>query len=332
MAIKPEPYSGRVMTLTAYDDKIMEIEVVAKALGSEKRLRILKFIGAELCSVLEIAEALGLPISTATQHINLLEKANLLKSELQPASRGLRRMCSRNYDQFIFQLPIDLKTNEDNMEISMPVGSYSNIEVTPTCGILGEIGIIGQLDDPASFFEPDRIYTQMLWFHQGYVEYRFPNRLPPNININTFEVSFEACSAAPLHNNEWPSDITVWINDIEIGTWTSPASYGGNRGLLTPEWWGTQNTQYGQHKVWKVTHDGSFIDGLRSSSVNIDELKLKEGNAIIVKVGVKEDAHNIGGLSLFGHGFGNYPQDILIKARFSLDKEKQPQPVENLLK
>ena len=322
MVNKPEPYSGRVLNLTAYEDKIEDIELVAKALGSDKRLSILNFIGTELCSVLEIAEALQLPISTATQHINLLEKANLIKSELQPATRGLRRMCKRNFDQFIFQLPVDFNNKEDNIEISMPVGSFSNIEVYPTCGILGEIGIIGQLDDPASFFEPDRIYAQMLWFHHGFVQYRFPNRIPPNITMNTIEVSFEACSAAPLHNNEWPSDITVWINNVEVGTWTSPASYGGNRGLLTPEWWGTQNTQYGQHKVWQVTLDGSYIDGLRCSGVSIDDLKLNQGNAIEVKVGIKEDSHNKGGISLFGHGFGNYPQDIIIKARYNLDKEE----------
>jgi len=162
-----EPYSGRVLTMTAYEDRIAEIETITKALGNDKRLIILNFIGSETRSVLEIAEALDLPISTATQHINLLEKANLIKSKLEPASRGLRRMCTRNFDQFIIQLPVDFKNKEDNLEISMPIGSYSNIEVSPTCGILGGIGIIGQLDDPASFFEPDRIYAQMFWFHQG---------------------------------------------------------------------------------------------------------------------------------------------------------------------
>lgn len=317
----PEPYSGRVLSLTAYEEQIERIEAVAKALGSTKRLAILNFIGDETRSVLEIAEALQLPISTATQHINLLEKANLLQSELQPASRGLRRMCRRNFDQFIIQLPIDFHSKEANVEIAMPIGSFSQIEAHPTCGILGEIGIIGRLDDPASFFEPERIYAQMIWFHQGIINYNFPNRIPHNINLNTLEVSFEACSAAPLHNLEWPSDITVWINDIEVGTWTSPADYGGERGLLTPEWWGTQNTQYGQHKLWKVTRDGSYIDGMRCSAVTVNELKLSEGDAIQVRIGVKANAHNVGGVALFGRKFGNYPQDITIKARYDLEKE-----------
>lgn len=321
MDTHPKPYSGRVLNLTAYEDQVEKVETVAKALGSQKRLAILNFIADETRSVNEISEALDLPVSTATQHINLLEKANLLQSELQPATRGLQRMCRRTYDQFIFQLPVDFHTKEDNVEIAMPIGSFSDIEAHPTCGILGEIGIIGQLDDPASFFEPERIYAQLIWFHQGSVTYNFPNRLPANINLNTLEVSFEACSAAPLHNLEWPSDVTVWINGIEIGTWNSPADYGAERGLLTPEWWGTQNSQYGQHKVWKVTRDGSYIDGMRCSGVTVNELKLAQGDAIQVKIGVKKDAHNVGGVTLFGRKFGNYPQDIIIKARFDLEKE-----------
>lgn len=321
MAIHPEPYSGRVLTMTANNEQIEKVETVTKALGSTKRLAILNFIANETRSVLEIAEALDLPISTATQHINLLEKAGLIQSELQPASRGLRRMCRRSFDQFIIQLPVDLRSKEDNVEIAMPIGSFSEIDATPTCGILGEIGIIGQLDDPASFFEPERIYAQMIWFTQGFVSYNFPNRIPHKVNLNTLEVSFEACSAAPLHNLEWPSDITVWINGIEIGTWNSPADYGGERGLLTPEWWGTQNSQYGQHKVWKVTRDGSYIDGMRCSAVTVKELRLGQGDAIEVKIGVKENAHNARGVTLFGRKFGNYPQDIIIKARYDLDKE-----------
>jgi predicted transcriptional regulator len=321
METNPAPFSGRVLTLTAFEDQVARIETVAKALGNEKRVNILNFIGADARSVVDIAEALDLPISTATQHINLLEKAGLLQSELLPATRGLQRMCRRVYDQFMIQFPVDFKHKEDNVEISMPIGSYSEIKATPTCGILGEIGIIGQLDDPASFFEPERIYAQMIWFHQGYVEYLFPNRLPRNIHLDTFEVSFEACSAAPLHNLEYPSDITVWINGIEIGRWTSPSDFGGERGLLTPDWWGTQNSQYGQHKVWKVARDGSYIDGMRSSSINIDELGLAKGDAIKVRIGVKPDAHNVRGVTLFGRRFGNYPQDITIKARFELEKE-----------
>ncbi|MFX9246770.1 transcriptional regulator, partial [Acinetobacter baumannii] len=88
-----------------------------------------------------------------------------------------------------------------------------------------------------SFYEPDKVNAQLLWFKQGYVEYRFPNRTPYDCLLTGIEVSMEICSEAPLHNPDWPSDITLWINGVETGTWQSPGDFGGERGLLTPVWW-----------------------------------------------------------------------------------------------
>ena len=84
----------------------------------------------------------------------------------------------------------------------MPIGAYTDVSIIPTCGLAGELGIIGHLDDPSTFYEPERIYAQLLWFRLGYVEYRFPNRLPPNVALDDIEVSFEVCSEAPLHHME----------------------------------------------------------------------------------------------------------------------------------
>jgi predicted transcriptional regulator len=148
------------------------------------------------------------------------------------------------------------------------------------------------------------------------VEYRFPNRLPPNVVLDDIEVSFEVCSEAPLHHTDWPSDITVWIGDAEVGTWTSPADFGGERGALTPAWWDSQNSQYGLLKVWRVTNSGSYVDGIQVSRVTLNQLTLKPGQPISVRVGIKEDAANVGGLNLFGSKFGNYPQDIVLRQHF----------------
>jgi predicted transcriptional regulator len=103
---------------------------------------------------------------------------------------------------------------------------------------------------------------------------------------------------------------------VEVGTWTSPADFGGERGALTPEWWDTQNSQYGLLKVWKVTNDGSLVDGMRVSKVTLNNLTLKPGEPIAVRIGIKEDASNIGGINLFGSKFGNYPQDIVLRQHY----------------
>ncbi|HSL28988.1 MAG TPA: helix-turn-helix domain-containing protein [Anaerolineales bacterium] len=311
----PIPYA-RVLELLADDHNLHNLEAVTKALGSETRLEILRFLSAHTCTLLEIAEALDLPPSTATLHINVLEKAGLIETDLRPATRGLQKVCARVYDRIVIQLPAVAEREDTAVEVSMPIGAFVDVNIIPTCGLLGDLGIIGHLDDPSAFYEPERIHAQLIWFRRGYVEYRFPNRLPPNVTRDDIEVSFEVCSEAPLHHANWPSDVTVWIGDVEIGTWTSPADFGGERGALTPDWWDTQNSQYGLLKVWKVTNNGSFVDGMQVSKISLNDLWLEPGSPIPVRIGIKNGAANIGGMNLFGSRFGNYPQDIVLRQHY----------------
>ena len=150
-----------------------------KALASEPRLRILRYLGDRVVAVNRIATDLGLPPSTAAMHVAELEQAGLITCELRPASRGLRKVCSRTYDEVVLGLPRGDRHARRTYELSMPVGAYSDIDVQPTCGLAGPNGLIGLMDDPASFYEPDRQAAQLVWFRAGYVEYRFPNRVPP---------------------------------------------------------------------------------------------------------------------------------------------------------
>ena len=120
-----------------------------------------------------------------------------------------------------------------------------------------------------------------------------------------------------MHHENWPSDVTMWINGTEIGTWTSPADFGGKRGVLTPDWWESRNTQYGLLKIWQVNGDGSYVDGVRVSSVQLDELQITGHDFISVRIGVKPEAANLGGINIFGSHFGNYPQDIVLRLDYS---------------
>lgn len=298
------------------DDASSDIEQMLKGLASGPRIEILRYLGAHAGSVTEIAEALGMPASTAALHVNQLEKAGLIRTELKPANRGLQKICVRLFDQIVITLPAGELPSENSIDILMPIGAYVDCSVVPTCGIVGEQGIIGKLDDPATFYDPGRLKAQLLWFKCGYVEYRFPNQLPSNAILESLQISFEVCSEAPLHNDDWPSDITLWINGVEIGTWTSPGDFGGERGALTPDWWEEWNSQYGLLKVWRITEHGAYVDGIRISDTRLDQLDIKAHKFLSVRIGVNEDAANIGGINIFGSHFGNYPQDILMRMRF----------------
>lgn len=305
---------GRVLMVDT-NQSSTSVEPLLKALASEKRLAILRYLadydaGA---SVNDIAAAMEMPTSTATMHINILEEAGLLHTELQPASRGLQKRCTRVYTQILVQLPTNQKPEPLTATVIMPIGAYTDCKVSPTCGLLGEVGVIGQLDDPGTFYDPERIYAQLLWFKHGYVEYRFPKRYSGLVEIESLQISLEVCSEAPLHNSVWPSDVSMWVNGVKIGTWTSPGDFGGIRGVLTPEWWEEWNTQYGLLKIWKVTESGSFIDGVRISETTIAALSLDDSDFISVRIGVEPDAEYVGGINIFGRKFGNYPQDIVMR-------------------
>lgn len=203
------------------------------------------------------------------------------------------------------------------VELSMPVGAYLRFEVTAPCGLASETAILGQLDDPLSFYHPEHERAGLLWFHQGFVEYAFRNPLPSGGSPVSLELTFEACSDAPGHDNTLQSDITLWINDREVGTWTSPGDFGGERGVRTPGWWSTQDSQLGLLKRWRVDDRGSFLDDEPVSALRIGDLALPGQRFVIVGLGVKADAAHVGGMNLFGSSFGNHPQDIELRLAYS---------------
>jgi predicted transcriptional regulator len=285
---------------------------VLKALSHETRLSILELVGDRVVPLSEIARDLNLPASTAAMHTLVLESAGLLHTEMRPASRGLQKVCSRTYDELVIDLPRGLPEPRNVIEHEMPVGGFSDAAVQPTCGMASATGLIGFLDDPSSFYEPGRLTAQLVWFGSGYVEYRFPNRLPPMAHPTMVQFSAEVCSEAPLNDPNWPSDITVWINDVDVGTWTSPGDFGGERGRYTPSWWESKDSQYGVLKRWRVSDAGTSVDGVALSDVRLADLELAGGAPIRVRIGVRPEAAHVGGINLFGRAFGNYQQDLVL--------------------
>ncbi len=313
--------AGKVLFLDLTETNEQAL-LMLKALSSETRLAILAFLGNRTVNVNDIAIALQIAPSSATTHIQILEKADLIRTEIIPATHGLQKLCARTYDDVHIRLERNGGNSHNTFSINMPVGQFFDFDVHPTCGLATETSLIGLLDTPATFYEPDHVYAQLLWFRQGYVSYRFPNHLPSGASPTVLDISAEICSEAPLHHLDWPSDITVWVNGVEIGTWTSPADFGGERGLLTPQWWETKDSQYGLLKRWSVTTEGSFIDGRAMSEVRMQDLHIEKKPFIEVRFGVKADTMNVGGINLFGEKFGNYPQPIVLKVDFEHTKER----------
>ena len=294
--------------------QIEKMTAIGKALSSELRIRLLQELEEQTYNVNEISELLNIPASSAAMHVKVLEDAGLIVTELKVASRGSMKVCSKCVGNIFFNL-----TRENNSKIekiSMPIGNYVDYHVEPTCGIVSEEGYIDIEDEPAVFYNPNRIKAKLIWIGNGYLEYRFPNAVLKKNELEKLELTAEVCAEDHEYNPEFPSDITVWINDQKIGTWECPGDFGGRRGKLNPSWWPLQNTQYGNLKTWSVTNKGCFLDKEQSEKITLKELKLEEPAFISVKIGIDKDASHKGGLNLFGDGFGDYPQDIVLKLTY----------------
>ena len=298
-------------------DPIDQFDVL-KGLASEVRLSILKILAQSgPMNVNQVAAELSLPQSTVSSNMQVLENVGLVVTDIRKARKGSQKVCRSVFTEILMafgdQRP---EVRDDEIEVAMPLGLYSHFEVTAPCGMCSTEGVVGLLDVPDTFLDPDRMRAGLLWFTRGFVEYQFPNNAKLlNKTVQSLEFSMELSSEVPGTSANWPSDISLSVNGTHVATWTSPGDFGDKRGVFTPDWWKLAGSQYGKLKTWRINGDGSYVDGLRVSDVTLADLKVDAHRSIRTRIGVREDAKHPGGLNVFGRGFGNYDQDIIMRLR-----------------
>lgn len=292
---------------------------IFKALGSELRINIIKLLQENHeMNMNELATSLGITNGALTSHIKKLEESGIIQVMTERGSHGNQKVCKVAVDKIV--VDVESEENEEDQSIyntEVKVGHYSDYDVYPTCGLATSQAIVGEVDDPRYFSHPDRINAGILWFTKGYIEYMIPNLLPSATKIDQITVSLEISSEAPGINNDWPSDISILLNDVKIGTWTSPGDYGDVQGIFTPDWWFPNWNQYGLLKMIVINKKGTFVDGLKISNVTINEFNLDYKSTVRFKFEIEEDAKNVGGITIFGSEFGNYNQDIKVRIAYS---------------
>lgn len=292
---------------------------IFKALGSELRINIIKLLQENHeMNMNELATSLGITNGALTSHIKKLEESGIIQVMTERGSHGNQKVCKVAVDKIV--VDVESEENEEDQNIyntEVKVGHYSDYDVYPTCGLATSQAIVGEVDDPRYFSHPDRINAGILWFTKGYIEYMIPNLLPSATKIDQITVSLEISSEAPGINNDWPSDISILLNDVKIGTWTSPGDYGDVQGIFTPDWWFPNWNQYGLLKMIVINKKGTFVDGLKISNVTINEFNLNYKSTVRFKFEIEEDAKNVGGITIFGSEFGNYNQDIKVRIAYS---------------
>ncbi len=300
------------------DADLEKIKDIGVALSSIDKLKILQLLSVRPRTLSELSRELDIAVSSVSFHIDALVRAQLIFISYEPGLKGHVKLCTKAAHNLF--IDFDIVTNntpillENKEEIEMPIGNFVDCEIQAPCGIAGKEKQLIENDVPEAFFTPDRAKAELIWFQAGFVSYQFPTHFfKNNVNYKQITFSLELCSETVYFRNDWPSDITFWINDIEITTYTSPGDFGGRRGKFTPDYWFINSTQYGLLKKFTINDAGVFIDNqLVNKSVTFKDLKLKECNRIKLTIGIKNDAEHKGGINLFGKNFGDYPQAILM--------------------
>ena len=304
--------------ITSLDDGLETF----KALGSDTRIQILNILlENEQMSMNQLATELNISNGALTGHVKKLEECGLINISNESAGHGNQKMCSVTQDRII----VDIKKPIDYVfETEIKVGQFSRHQVWPTCGIATSESVIGEFDDIRYFNHPDRFTANILWFTKGYVEYTIPNLIPSNQRITQLSISAELSSEAPGIDNNWPSDISFYINDTKIGMWTSPGDFGDVHGMFTPQWWPQNWNQYGLLKLLVINDYGTYIDGLKISDVSTLSLHLDYSSDIRLRLAVENDSEHVGGITLYGKSFGNYDQDIRVAINYAPLVAAQP--------
>jgi len=289
---------------------------VFEALASDVRLHIIRLLAEQSMNNKDLADRLGLSGAIVSMHVRKLQEAGLVKSAMVRKDGGTHKMNALAAPGVEVAFPqAGGRTARAFHEVIVPIGHYNDHEVYPTCGLATTSKLIGQFDDPRYFHDPERVQAGILWFGRGYVEYTLPNYLLSSQRLDEIEISLELGSEAPGVNRDWPSDITFVLNGTELGEWTSPGDSGEGRGALNPSWWMDSVNQYGYLKVLQVRESGTYLDGQRMSDVGLGELAVRR-NSWTLRLEVKQDAAHVGGLTLYGAGFGNYNQEIVFRTYY----------------
>lgn len=300
-------------TNESFDQKIINF---GNAISSPVRLKILRQLSSSPLTLIEVAKLNNITNSTALFHLKILQEAEIVAVRYLPGKKGKAQVFFLNHADILLTGNLTNSTTHFIHEQSVGVGYY----VDAKAEVLNVATFDKWIRLGDRIFSNDRFSAQLLWTDGGSVSYAFENFFAKNSVVQEINFSLEICSEARFYRNDWKSDISFSVNGVDLATYTSPGDFGGVRGKLNPAWWGDENTQYGTLINLSVKHDGTYVNDRKYSEICLKDLKLNVGNKILFTVYNKENAEYYGGFNIFGKSFGNHPQDIVLTAKYTLNK------------
>jgi len=294
------------------DDK-EKLCLVARALSVPDRIDITGLLFRKPCTILELANELKIPVSSAGVHVKILEEAGIVSTQRLTSGGVNVKMC--RLDKYLIHMI--LRTSTPNMNqvasVHIPIGSYTACEsLGKWCGIISDSGYIGVEDDPRSFYLLERKDAQLIWLQKGFLEYKLPNILPNNKICKQFSLSMEICSEAPGYDENFKSDIYLTVNGISCGFYRSNGDYGQRRGIYTPAFWQNGLTQYGKLVTWTISDKGVFVNMNKVADTVVSAFNIENRPYILMRLESREDSEYCGGINIFGEKAGDYNQAIVM--------------------
>lgn len=287
-----------------------------KALSSEVRVKIIELLAEENgMNLNDLAQALSLTNGALTGHIRVLEACGLIEVASCVAKHGTQKICTIKPEKYLINISKGpFKQSAFSAEIAP--GHYVDYQATPPCGLATPKKIVGVYDTPQYFADPERFQAQMVWLTTGFLEYEIPNFMAETCRPTELLLHAELGSEAPSYCNDWKSDVHVSVNGVELGIWQSPGDFGGVRGVYNPSWWIPSMNQYGTLFELTVNRAGCYFDQKKVSNVTIDQLGIACGSRIRLRLSVPHGLSGSRGLTVFGRGFGNYDNGIVVRISY----------------
>lgn len=286
--------------------------LIYEALDSELRLGILdELLTHGELNLAYFAKRFGVSNGAITAHIKKLHEAGLIEITTASGIRGTQKVCRLVADKLIVDFSGRPQAEGRAETVHIDVGQYVDYDIQPTCGIATRERVIGRFDDPACFSYPERAQAGILWLAYGYVEYLVPNYIKEDSELLELQFCMELASEAPGYSAYYPSDICFSLNGKPLGSYLSRGEYNDRPGTVSPAWWYGNLGQYGKRVLIAVNGEGTFIAGVKTSSVTLSDLVAAPNGQLRLRISVPEDAEHRGGFTLFGRGFGDYDEGIV---------------------
>ena len=301
----------------ANEQDIEKISLIGKALSVPIRVKIINVLNVRPMTLSEIAKKFDLQVSSVAFHMQILLEANLISVCESPQKKGHLKWHSYPLEKALLIKLRDFtgENQYDETKIinyDIGIGEFIDINVDKeTSGMASEVSLLTDVNG-FNMFCKERFLAQILWTTHGFITYPISNNILQNSKIKSLEISLEICSEARGYNENFPSDITFLLNDIELCTYMCPGDYGDRYGKYTPNWWYPESTKYGLLTIITIRDDGVYLNGIKvNKNVTINNLNF-EKNYSTFTIKVKDDAIHKGGFNLFGEKFGDYNQGIRI--------------------